>query len=308
MPESRESCVVALDVGGTRMKAGLVGPDARIIAERLYDTGRADGPAAVTDRIVGAVRDLRGQAAEHGLRPTGAGVVIPGIIDEAEGVVRSSANIGWTDFPLRDHLTAHTDMPVEIGHDVRAGGLAESVLGAGKGESDLLFLALGTGIAGAMILEGRPFSGGGYGGEIGHMLIDPGGYPCGCGSRGCLETVASASAVGRRYSERAGARTAAHEVAALVEACEPTALGVWTDAVEALATAILAYMTICAPARVVIGGGLAQSGETLLSPLRDLVTARTTYHRPVEIVRASLGDRAGLLGAALLGGAAAPHR
>ncbi|GAB2810956.1 ROK family protein [Actinocorallia aurea] len=308
MPESRESCVVALDVGGTRMKAGLVGTDARVITERLYDTGREDGPAAVTQRLVGAVRDLSAQARERDLRTSGAGVVIPGIIDEADGVVRSSANIGWIDFPLRDHLSAHTDLPVAIGHDVRAGGLAESVLGAGKGETDLLFLALGTGIAGAMILEGRPFSGGGYGGEIGHMLIEPGGFPCGCGSLGCLETVSSASAVGRRYSERAGRKAAAHEVAALVEAGDPTALGVWQDAVEALATAILAYMTICAPARVVIGGGLAQSGETLLAPLRELVTARTTYHRPVEIVRASLGDRAGLLGAALIGGAAVPQR
>ncbi|MCD0448080.1 ROK family protein [Actinocorallia sp. API 0066] len=304
MPESLGSCVVALDVGGTRMKAGLVGTGAEVIFERLYDTGRADGPDAVTDRLVGVVRELAAFADERELRPSGAGVVIPGIIDEDHGVVRSSANIGWRDFPLRAHLARHAGLPVAIGHDVRAGGLAESVLGAGKGETDLLFLALGTGIAGAMILEGRPFSGGGYGGEIGHMLVEPGGYPCGCGSRGCLETVASASAVGRRYSERAGRQAPAHEVAALVEAGDPTARAVWHEAVEALATAILAYMTICAPARVVIGGGLAQSGETLLSPLRDLVTARTTYHRPVEIVRASLGDRAGLLGAALIGGAA----
>ncbi|MEO3782195.1 ROK family protein [Actinocorallia sp. B10E7] len=295
------SCVVALDVGGTRMKAGLVGEGAHVITERLYDTGREDGPAAVTERLVGVVQQLTEGARERGLRPSGAGVVIPGIIDEDTGVVRSSANIGWQDFPLRRHLAQHTELPVAIGHDVRAGGLAESVLGAGRGQSDLLFLALGTGIAGAMILEGRPFSGGGYGGEIGHMQLDPGGHPCGCGSRGCLETLASASAVARRYSRRAGEQVSAREVALRVEAGEPLALEIWRDATEALATALLAYMTICAPTRVVIGGGLAQSGETLLAPLRASVEKRTTYHRPVQIVRAALGDRAGLLGAALLG-------
>lgn len=295
------SCVVALDVGGTRMKAGLVGEDAQVITECLYDTGREEGPAAVTERLVGIVRQLTAEARERGLRPSGAGVVIPGIIDEDTGVVRSSANIGWRDFPLRGHLARHTDLPVAIGHDVRAGGLAESVLGAGRGENDLLFLALGTGIAGAMILEGRPFSGGGYGGEIGHMRLDPDGHPCGCGSRGCLETIASASAVARRYSERVGEQASAREVARRVEAGDPLAGEVWREAVEALATALLAYMTICAPTRIIIGGGLAQSGETLLAPLRAAVEKRTTYHRPARIVRAALGDRAGLLGAALLG-------
>lgn len=295
------SCVVALDVGGTRMKAGLVGEGAQVITERLYDTGREDGPAAVTERLVGVVRQLVEGARERGLRPSGAGVVIPGIIDEDTGTVRASANIGWRDFPLRRHLVERTELPVAIGHDVRAGGLAESVLGAGRGERDLLFLALGTGIAGAMIMDGRPFSGGGYGGEIGHMPLEPGGHPCGCGSRGCLETVASASAVGRRYSERSGGQASARDVAERVEAGEPLALQVWQEAVDALTTALLTYMTICAPTRIVIGGGLAQSGETLLGPLRAAVAERATYHRPARIVRAELGDRAGLLGAALLG-------
>ena len=299
-----ESCVVALDVGGTRMKAGLVGEGSQVITERLYDTGREDGPAAVTERLVDVVQQLTAGALERGLRPSAGGVVIPGIIDEGTGVVRSSANIGWRDFPLRRHLSQHTELPVAIGHDVRAGGLAESVLGAGRGERDLLFLALGTGIAGAMIMDGRAFSGGGYGGEIGHMQLDPGGHPCGCGSLGCLETIASASAVGRRYSDRAGARFSARDVAERVAAGEPLAAEIWHDAVEALATALLAYMSICAPAQIVIGGGLAQSGETLLAPLRAAVERRITFHRPVRIVRAALGDRAGLLGAALLGRAA----
>lgn len=308
-----DTCVVALDVGGTRMKAGLVGsahssagpgtrsPGAHVITVQMYDTGREDGAGAVTERLVDVVQKLTASARDRGFHPSGAGVVIPGIIDEGSGVVRSSANIGWRDFPLRGHLAQHTELPVAIGHDVRAGGLAESVLGAGQGERDMLFLALGTGIAGAMIMDGKPFSGGGYGGEIGHMQLDPSGHLCGCGSRGCLETIASASAVGRRYSERAGVPTSAAEVARRVQIREPLAVEIWTDAVNALASAIMAYRSICAPAQVVIGGGLAESGETLLGPLRTEVDRRTTFHRPVRIVRAALGDRAGLLGAALLG-------
>ncbi|MEO5877501.1 MAG: ROK family protein [Streptosporangiaceae bacterium] len=296
-----DTCVVALDVGGTRMKAGLVGDDAHVITVRMYDTGRERGPAAVTDRLVGVVRELTEGARERGYLPSGAGVVIPGIIEEGSGVVRSSANIGWRDFPLRAHLVQHTELPVVIGHDVRAGGLAESVLGAGQGELDMLFVALGTGIAGAMIMDGRPFSGAGYGGEIGHMQIERNGHPCGCGGRGCLETLASASAIARRYSERAGRTATAAEVARLVQTRDPVAEAVWAEAVDALATALVTYMSICAPAQIVIGGGLAESGETLLGPLRAEVAARATFQRPVRIVRAALGDRAGLLGAALLG-------
>jgi len=295
------SCVVALDVGGTRVKAGLVGEDTRVITERLHDTCREEGPEAVTERLVGVVHGLIDDARERGLRPSAVGMAIPGIIDEEAGVVRASANIGWRDFPLRSHLARHIELPVAIGHDVRTGGLAESVLGAGKGERDMLFLALGTGIAGAMIMDGRPFSGGGYGGEIGHMPLEPDGHPCGCGSRGCLETVASASAVARRYRERSGEQVSARDVAERVAAGDPLARQVWQDAVDALTTGLLTYMTICAPTLIVIGGGLAQSGELLLGPLRDAVTERATYHRPVRIVRAALGDRAGLLGAALLG-------
>ncbi|GAB3675336.1 ROK family protein [Actinocorallia lasiicapitis] len=296
-----DSCVVALDVGGTRMKAGLVDQDAHVITVQMHDTGREDGPGAVTERLVNVVQGLTDQARERGLRPSGAGVVIPGIIDEVNGVVRNAANIGWRDFPLRGHLSQHVDLPVAIGHDVRAGGLAESVLGAGQGERDMLFLPLGTGIAAAMIMDGRPFSGGGYGGEIGHMQIDPNGHVCGCGARGCLETISSASAVSRRYSERAGVQVSAAEVARRVQIREPLALEIWKDCTDSLATALLAYMSICSPAQIVIGGGLAESGETLIAPVRAEVERRMTFHRPVRIVRAALGDRAGLLGAALLG-------
>jgi glucokinase len=297
-----DTCVIALDVGGTRIKAGIVDADARVHTERLIDTGRADGPEAVTERLLNLIDDLAAAACAGGLTPLATGVAAPGIIDEAAGQVIFSANVGWRDLPLGGELAKRIDMPAVIGHDVRAGGLAEAVLGAGRDESDQLFVAIGTGIAGAIILDGRPYPGGGYAGEIGHVQVDPQGRPCGCGGRGCLETIAAASAIARRYAERRvnEGPVSAEEVARRAATGEPLAAELWRHAIDALATALLAYVNICAPRLIVIGGGLAESGEALLGPLRAALAARLTFQRSPRIVRAELGDRAGLLGAALL--------
>lgn len=248
------------------------------------------------------LEELTGQARQDGLRPLAAGVALPGIVDERAGRIVFSSNVGWRDLPLGERLTDHAGIPVSVTHDVRAGGLAESVLGAGRGVRDQLFLPIGTGIAGAMILDGRPYAAGGFAGEIGHLQIDPAGPACGCGGRGCLEMYASASAISRRYGERrpAGEGVSAAQVAERAAAGEPLATEIWQEAVAALATALHAYVTICAPELIVVGGGLAESGETLLDPLRKALSARLTFHRRPTVVRAALGDRAGLLGAGLV--------
>jgi glucokinase len=296
------TCVVALDVGGTRIKAGLVDAGHRILVDRVYDTDREDGPEAVAERVLDVLDELAGEARGKDLTPVAAGVVLPGIVDEAAGRVVFSANVGWRDLPLAERLAGRTGLPAAVGHDVRAGGLAESVLGAGRDEPDLLFLPIGTGIAGAMIMDGRPYGGGGYAGEIGHTRVDPDGPPCPCGGAGCLELYAAASSIGRRYGElhAGGERVSAAQVAERVAAGEPQAARIWQDAVDALATALHTYVTICAPRLIVVGGGLSESGELLLAPLREALTARLTFQRAPRIVRAALGDRAGLLGAALL--------
>ena len=305
-----DACVVALDVGGTRIKAGIVDSDARVLADHVTDTGRAEGPDAVADRLLGVLDELVVAARELGRAPVAAGVALPGIVDEATGTVVFSANVGWRDFPLGEHLARQSGLPATVGHDVRAGGLAEATLGAGRGASDMLFLPIGTGIAGAMILAGRPYAGGGYAGEIGHMQIDPAGERCGCGARGCLETVSSAAAIARRYAGRRvnSGPISASDVARLAERGEPLAAEIWRRAVDGLATALHAYVAICAPQLIVIGGGLAECGEVLLAPVRSALTSRLTFHRRPEIVRAGLGDRAGLLGAALLAWRTTPAR
>jgi glucokinase len=293
-------CVIALDVGGTSMKAALVDEQRQVIRSRRIPTGRADGPDAVAERVVAAVADQHAAATQLGRTVRGAGVVVPGIVDEERGVAVFSANLGWRDAPLRELIEKRVGVPVAFDHDVRAGGLAEGQLGAARGVRDYLFLPIGTGIAGAVVLDGRPYSGHGYAGEIGHMTIDPNGPACGCGARGCLEALASASAIAAGYERRTGRAVEAHALRELLDAGDPGALAVWQIAVEALATGLAAYATLLAPELVVIGGGLAEAGDILLAPLARELDARLTFQRRPRLVPAELGDQAGALGAALL--------
>ncbi|MDX3240188.1 ROK family protein, partial [Streptomyces sp. ME03-5709C] len=188
--------VIALDVGGTGMKAALVAADGTLLHEARRPTGRERGPDAVIGSLLDFAADLRayGEAA-YGEAAAAAGVAVPGLVDERAGVAVYSANLGWRDTPLRDLLTRRLDgTPVALGHDVRAGGVAEGRLGAGRGAERFLFVALGTGIAGAVGIDGRVEAT-----ELGHIVVRPGGPVCGCGGRGCLETAASAAAVAHAW-------------------------------------------------------------------------------------------------------------
>jgi glucokinase len=279
------------------MKAALVDDAYRVIASRRIATRREDGPDAVVERILDASADQQAAAVRQGFLVRAAGVVVPGIVDD--GVAVFSANLGWRDVPLRELVHKRLGVPVAFEHDVRAGGLAEGQLGAARGAGDYLFMPIGTGIAGAVVIDGRPFSGHGYGGEIGHLIIEPDGPICGCGARGCLEAIASAAAIDREYALRSG-RTANGLVSELVVAGDPDARAVWQRAVRALARALQAYVTLLAPELVVIGGGLAGAGDVLMEPLADALDALLTFQRRPRLVRAELGDQAGALGAALL--------
>lgn len=290
-------CVIALDVGGTAMKAALVDGAFRVIASRRIATRREDGPEAVVERILDAAADQHTAASQQGFSVRAAGVVVPGIVDD--GVAVLSANLGWRDVPLRELVHKRLGIPVAFEHDVRAGGLAEGQLGAARASSDYLFMPIGTGIAGAIVIAGQPYSGHGYGGEIGHMTIDRDGPICGCGAHGCLEAIASAAAIDREYERRSG-RPAQGLVSELVVAGDPDARAVWQRAVDALARALQAYTTLLAPELVVVGGGLSGAGHVLMDPLADGLDALLSFQRRPRLVRAELGDQAGALGAALL--------
>ncbi|MFB7220868.1 ROK family protein [Streptomyces sp. NPDC002596] len=296
--------VIALDVGGTGMKAALVGADGTLLHEARRATGRERGPDAVVESILTFAAELRAHGQEHfGESAVAAGVAVPGIVDPENGVAVYAANLGWRDVPLRTLLGERLGgVPVALGHDVRTGGLAEGRIGAGRDADRFLFVPLGTGIAGAIGIAGTIEAGAhGYAGEIGHIVVRPDGPDCGCGQRGCLETLASASAVSRAWAAASGDPEAdAADCAKAVESGDPAAVRVWQDAVDALAAGLVTALTLLDPRTLIIGGGLAEAAETLFVPLRAAVEERVTFQKLPDIVPAALGDTAGCLGAGLL--------
>jgi glucokinase len=296
--------VIALDVGGTGMKAALVGADGTLLYEARRATGRERGPDAVVESILAFAAELRAHGEEHfGESAVAAGVAVPGIVDPENGIAVYASNLGWRDVPLRTLLGERLGgVPVALGHDVRTGGLAEGRIGAGRGADRFLFVPLGTGIAGAIGITGTIEAGAhGYAGEIGHIVVRPDGPDCGCGQRGCLETLASASAVSRAWATASGDPEAdAADCAKAVESGDPAAVRVWQDAVDALAAGLVTALTLLDPRTLIIGGGLAEAAETLFVPLRAAVEERVTFQKLPDIVPAALGDTAGCLGAGLL--------
>jgi glucokinase len=339
--------VVAMDLGGTRIKCAIVDADSQVLHTEGRPTAAERGPSAVVESILDVLAGLVDKARADGLSPRAIGVAVPGVVDEKAGIAAWSANVGFRDVPLRERVAAHIALPVALGHDVRAGGLAEARLGGGQAGRDVLFVAIGTGIAAAYIMDGRAYAGAhGAAGELGHIVVRPGGPLCGCGNRGCLEAVASATALARRYAAltasdpplastspagsvpptatpspaasanpggvaaatRAAAQpdapaaeaVSAAEVVALAGAGDPAAAQAWRETIDALADGLHTAQTLYDADVVVLGGGLAEAGEALLAPLRTALRARLTFQREPQLVRATLGDQAGCLGAALL--------
>ncbi|MFJ8489731.1 ROK family protein [Streptomyces sp. NPDC094038] len=295
--------VIALDVGGTGMKAALVGPDGELLHRDRRATGRDRGPDAVVTAILDFAAELKAYGERHlGEPASAAGLAVPGIVDERAGVAVYAANLGWRDVPLRTLLADRLGVPVALGHDVRTGGLAEGRLGAGRGADRFFFVALGTGIAGGFGLDGRVEPGAhGFAGEIGHVVVRPQGAPCPCGQRGCLERYASAAAVSEAWAKAVGDPDAdAADCAKAVTSGDPNAVRIWGEAVAALADGLVTALTLLDPRALIIGGGLAEAGSALFEPLREAVEARVTFQKLPSIVPAELGDTAGCLGAGLL--------
>jgi len=296
-PIGAGAAVLAFDVGGTDIKSALFDATGTPIGLNRTPTpaGGDDSPTRLIARLAELGDALRAQHPE--VVPEAVGVVVPGIVDAEAGVGVFSSNLGWRDAPLRDLAAARFGLPVGFDHDVRSASWSEHVLGGARAYENAVVLIIGTGIAGALILDGRPYTAGGYAGEIGHSPI--GDWPCPCGARGCLEAVASAGAVARRYTEATGtAVDGAREVIARADAGDEVAVRIWDEALDALAMSIAQQTAMIAPEAVVIGGGLSHA-RGLFDELRTRVAARLSYHRLPAIVPAELGGDAGILGSAL---------
>ncbi|GAA1737629.1 ROK family protein [Isoptericola hypogeus] len=293
------AAVLAVDVGGTDTKSALV-DGSGVVREVLRrptprDAGRTG--ERVVDEAAAVAAEL---AARHpDVTPRALGLVVPGIVDDERGVGVWSENLGWRDAPFAEAASARLGLPVSLGHDVAAAGWAEYRLGAAAGYRDALVVTLGTGIAAAVLLDGRPYRGGGLAGEIGHARVAD-GPDCVCGGRGCLEAVASAAAIARRYTDASGIQVpGARDVLAAMEDGDAVARAVWDEALDALALGLSHVVALLAPQAIVLGGGLSHAGDTLLAPLAERLGALLTFHRRPALVPARLGGDAGVLGAAL---------
>ncbi|MDO4242638.1 MAG: ROK family protein [Actinomyces sp.] len=301
---------VGVDVGGTTIKTVLADGAGEAVLRRTDPTPH--GGQAVVDavaRIVAALdADLeagrvcagaRRLTADEVARPVG--VDVPGIVDERAGLAVLSVNLGWRGFPMRLDLEQALGRPVSLGHDVRSGAWAESRWGAAG--RDCLYLALGTGLSAALVIDGTPVVCGGWAGEVGQMLVPDPDAP---GSSVRLEEVASAGALARRWagSRPVDTRRLVLEEGALgllreVEAGDAEAVRVWDTGLDALAELIARTTCLLGPLDVVIGGGLAGAGETrLLEPLRQRVAALLTVCPPPRVLAAGLGPWSQALGSA----------
>jgi glucokinase len=292
--------VVAIDVGGTTLKGAVVNRRGRAVAVRQSATRAGEGPEAVIEAVLALAEELVGGQSP----PLAVGLAVPGLVDDRARLVREATNLGWRGVKIGALAEERLGLPVAVSHDVRAGALAEGVMGSARGCRDYLLLTLGTGVGAAVVIGGHSYTGAhGLGGELGHVAVEPRGPLCGCGGSGCLEALASAGHIAARYSAMRGSRDASfstEEVARRAADGEPAAGRIWREALDALALAIANYATLLDPERVVIGGGMARAGAALFDPLRERVAALHRFGEPAPIVAAKLGEEAGRFGAAIV--------
>jgi glucokinase len=295
---TEDRAYVGVDVGGTKVLAvalGAFGNDVRGEAR----TPTPDSADALVDVIV----DTATTAAEEAGAPLGAlSVGVPGLVD-ADGVMRFAANLpGLVELPLRTIFSDRLGVPVVVDNDANVAAWGERCAGAGGGADDLLLVTIGTGIGGGIVLGGNLYRGAhGMAGEIGHTVVELDGEPCSCGQRGCWEKYASGTAL-NRIARDAGFDSSEMVVARAGEGDE-AALDVMNTFTHWMAIGLAGLVNILDPSVVVLGGGLVEAGDLLLNPLRDWMgkLVEGSEHRPaIPLLPATLGERAGAIGAALL--------
>ena len=308
--------VVAVDVGGTTVKGMVRVGD--VVLDRVVlptfatesspgDVGSAAGGPALA-AVTAVVDRLAASAAAAGHPLAAVGLCTPGVVDSVTGTVVVAVNLDWRDLPIAALLGDRYGVPVAVAHDARAAATAEIAArtAAGRDVAEMVFIPIGTGVSSSLVVDGRLVVGAAGGaGEIGHVCVRPGGEACTCGQRGCVEVYASARNVRRRYRAAGGTIDGATEEIVAAVDTDPVAAAVWADAVDALAAGVAILAAVLDPAVVVVGGGLGESGERLLAPLRTAVDARLGWRPSPRIEQSLAGAGAGLAGAALLARTAA---
>jgi len=293
---------LALDIGGTKIAAGLVDADGALLHHAKLPTPDGDAEAVwtVVDTLVTEA------LAEAGGRVRGVGISSAGPIDLPAGTVSPINITQWQGFPIVERVSTLTGAPVRLGGDGLCMALGERWRGAGVGASFLLGMVVSTGVGGGLVLDAAPYDGRtGNAGHVGHVVVDQDGEPCSCGGRGCVETVAAGPRMAqwaRKNGWDAPAGADAKELADAANAGDPVALQAFRRGATAVAAMIASVSAVCDLDLVVVGGGVAKSGALLFDPLREALStcARLEFLRGLRVLPAELGSDAGLVGAAAL--------
>lgn len=311
---------VGIDLGGTNIGAAVIGEDGNIVRKLSVPVAEKDNIEALLSQISDTVKQVSAEAEMPLSEISFVGIGIPGVCRTKDGPVIFAPNIFWHEIDAAKKIEAQTGLPVFLGNDADCAALGEYRFGSGKDYPSMLMLTLGTGVGGAVIDGGRLFSGlGAYGGEFGHIPLVHGGAQCGCGKKGCFEAYCSAVALKRQTREAAssdpsskiwelcggdlskvGGRTAFDAA----ELGDKTAAAVVEQYISYLADGISGLINVFRPAAVIIGGGVSNQGESLFEPLNEKVKAlcyASESIAPPPVIKASLGNSAGIIGAGMLG-------
>lgn len=308
--------VAGVDLGGTKIYTVLADAEGRVLAELKVPTQKEEGYAAVVRRIAATVRETWEKTGLPGDGPAAVGLGAPGPLDAARGIVFHAPNLGWRDVSLRDDVRRLVGVPVYLENDGNLAALAEHVWGAGQGARNMLYVTVSTGIGGGLIVGGEIYRGTGGAGEIGHVTVLPDGPPCNCGNHGCLEAVASGTAIardarvmverggGKKILELAGEaeKVTAVTVAEAARAGDNEAQAVLDRAARFLGIGLAAAVNLVSPELIVLGGGVMESADLLWAVMERELRKRAlaSNYAGLRLARAALGGRAGGLGAVAL--------
>jgi glucokinase len=309
--------VLVIDLGGTKMLAAIISNEGQVLAQERILTLADEGPESVINRMLSVIDRLLTltDIAPHQL--DSISIAAAGVINLDQGIITVSPNLpGWHNVPLRDIMNEKYKINTFLVNDANAAALGEHRFGAGKGVNNLIYLTVSTGIGGGIIINGKLYSGScGIAGEIGHMSIDINGPRCNCGNIGCLEVLASGTAVAKEAIRRVShgeessltrivegklENITAKEVALAAQEGDSLASEVISRAATFLGIGMVNLVNIFNPEMIIVGGGMAKMGDLLLNPARRIVKERAfpLAAQAVRIVPAQLGDNAGVLGAA----------
>ena len=312
--------VVGVDMGGTKILSAVIDAKGNILGTAKVPTKADEAPSVVIDRIADAIQKAIDKSGVNEASIEAIGIGAPGPLDPATGVVIFAPNLGWRDIRLKDELETRVGIPTFVDNDVNVGTLGEHVFGAGQGVQNVVGIFVGTGIGGGIILQGELFHGASKtAGEIGHIIVKAGGPKCGCGTRGCLEALASRTAMAKQFQKaikkkkqksivteltNGDLRTIRSGVLAkAIRANDKLTLKIFKKVTKYLGVGIGSIVNFLNPEMIILGGGVVEAlDDTFLDNIR---AAAKKYALPntldgVQIVRAELGDNSGILGAAAL--------